>query len=185
MAKLYPSSTHGHKLLVSLKSESVLRPVTLSVKGKGPCHPTKQDEGLESAPRTRWPLPRRCQHPDPSMMPCLTSTSCVATPARQAPSAAPPSAQSRPEPRCLPAMFSRLPRAPVQVLRAQGADAQSYRVTAPGHRQAVMVVAAAAAESPGCGRLSPHHLFILGVRFPGRHLRHHCWGEGRCGWHPA
>lgn len=129
MAKLYPSSTHGHKLLVSLKSESVLRPVTLSVKGKGPCHPTKQDEGLESAPRTRWPLPRRCQHPDPSMMPCLTSTSCVATPARQAPSAAPPSAQSRPEPRCLPAMFSRLPRAPVQVLRAQGADAQSYRVT--------------------------------------------------------
>lgn len=38
-------------------------PVTLSVKGnKGPCHPTK------SAPRTRRPLPRRCQHPEPSMM---------------------------------------------------------------------------------------------------------------------
>lgn len=115
----------------------------------------------------------------------LGSTSCVATPARQAPSAAPPSAQSRPEPCCLPAMFSRLPRAPVQVLRVQGADAQSYQVTVPGHQQAETVVVAAAAESSGCGRLSPHHLFILGVRFPGRHLRHHCWGEGRCGWHPA
>lgn len=147
--------------------------------------PTKLDEGIESAPRTRPPLPGRCHHPEPSVMRCLTSTSCEATPARQAPSAAPPSAQSRPEPRCLPAMFSCLPRAPLQVLRAEGADAQSYQVTAPGHRQAVTVVVAAAAESSGCGRLSPHHLFILGVRFPGRHLRHHYWGEGRCGWHPA
>lgn len=76
-------------------------------------------------------------------MRCLTSTSCVATPARQAPSAAPPSAQSRPELRCLPAMFSRLPRATAQVLRAEGANAQSYQVTAAGHRQAVMAVTAA------------------------------------------
>lgn len=55
-------------------------------------------------------------------------------------------------------------------------------MTAPGHPQAVTVVAAAA-ENSGRGRLSPHHLFIVGVRFLGRHLRHHGWDEGRCGWH--
>lgn len=56
-------------------------------------------------------------------------------------------------------------------------------MTAPGHPQAVTVVVAAA-ESSGHGRLSPHHLFIVSVRFLGGHLRHLCWGEGRCGWNP-
>lgn len=111
----------------------------------------------------------------------LTSTSCVATPARQAPRAAPPRAQSRPAPLCGPAMFSRRARSGAGP-RSRGADVQGCQVTAPGHRQALAVVVAAAGSS-GRGRLSPHHLFIMSVRFLGRHLRHHCWGGGRCGWH--
>lgn len=111
----------------------------------------------------------------------LTSTSCVATPARQAPKAAPPRAQSRPAPLCRPAMFSRRARSGAGP-GSKRADAQGCQVTAPGHRQALAVVVAAAGSS-GRGRLSPHHLFIMSVRFLGRHLRHLCWGEGRCGWH--
>lgn len=64
-------------------------------------------------------------------------------------------------------MFSRLPRAPVQVLRAQGANAQSYQVTAPGYRQAVTPVMAVAGRGEFWLRAVESASFIhLGCQVP-------------------